>query len=50
MMNRPGYHAHEADAAAAINQINAPPHLREGKKHMTLNYQEPKETLEAKRK
>jgi hypothetical protein len=50
MTNCPGNHAHEPDAAAIVNQIDAPPHLREGKKHMTLNYQETKETKEAKRK
>jgi hypothetical protein len=31
MTNSPGNHAHEPDAAAAVDQIDAPPHLREGK-------------------
>jgi hypothetical protein len=37
MKNRPRNHAHEPDAAAAVNQIDPPPHLHEGKKHTTLN-------------
>jgi hypothetical protein len=36
MKNRPRNHAHEPDAAAAVNQIDSPPHLHEGKKHTTL--------------
>jgi hypothetical protein len=28
MMNRPGNHAHEPDVAAAVNQIDAPPHYK----------------------
>jgi hypothetical protein len=36
MKNRPRNHAHEPDAAAAVNQIDPPPHLHEGKKHTTL--------------